>query len=73
MTTEEVAIMKRKSCVMCLMFNLLECSVHLVLHSAGHKEEGVGARGPYGASFCGCISLGKALKLRGTLRHEEGK
>lgn len=44
MTAEEVAVMKRKSCIMCLMFNLLECSVQFALHSTGHKEEGLGAR-----------------------------
>lgn len=44
MTTAEVAVMKRKSCVMCLLLNLLECSVHFALHSTGHKEEGVGTR-----------------------------
>lgn len=44
MTTEEVVVMKRKSYVTCLTFNLVECSAHFPLHSTRHKEGGVGDR-----------------------------
>lgn len=70
--TVEVKVMKRKSCVMGLMFNL-ECSFHCALHSTGHKEEGIGVRRTLQSIFCGDVSLGVVLRLRTVLRHGEGK
>lgn len=63
MTTKEVAVIKRKLGAMCLMFNLPECWVHFALHSAGHKEEGVGAG--LGILLQVCFT-GRDLRLRGS-------
>ena len=62
--------MKRKLGAMCLMFNPPECWVHFALHSAGHKEEGVGAG--LGILLQVCFT-GSDLRLRGSEAWRPGK
>lgn len=55
-------VMKRKSCLMGLMFNFLDCSVHFALHSTGHKEEGVGARRTLQSTLLWVCFIGDGLE-----------
>ena len=62
--------MKRKLGAMCPMFNLPECWVRFALHSAGHKEEGVGAC--LGILLQVCFT-GSDLRLRGSEAWRQGE